>query len=195
MNNPSRGFTLGELLLVMAILATIILVFIPSAIAMHERAAIGAAAGEIRGVFALARGQAISRGRNVGVKFLRIGGEWQYAFYIDGNDNGIRNAEIVSGVDPLLRPYETVLRGTDAGWIGLPAMAIPNPTDSGVIEPNASPIRFGTSTICAFSPLGSATSGSIFITGGPHTAAALVVNGPTARIRLVRLVGGRWLKQ
>jgi prepilin-type N-terminal cleavage/methylation domain-containing protein len=195
MNHPQRGYTLGELLLTLAIIAMLLLVFIPSATAMRERAAIGSAAGEIRGVFTLARSQAISRGRNVGVKFLVIGGEWQYAFYLDGNGNGVRNAEITKGIDPMIRPYEPVLRGTGAGWIGLPKASLADPTDSGVIKPDASPIRFGTSTICSFAPIGSATSGSIFLTGGSNTASVLIVYGPTARIRMMRWIGGKWMKQ
>jgi Tfp pilus assembly protein FimT len=194
MNHPQRGYSLGELLLIMAIISMMLMVFIPSATAMRERAAIGSAAGEIRGLFALARSQAIARGCTVGVKFLVIGGAWQYAFYIDGNGNGVRNAEIVNGVDRLIRPYERVLRGTGAGWIGLPNISVPDPTDSGSIKPGASPIRFGTSTICSFTPIGSASSGSIFLTGGSNTVSVLIVYGPTARIRSMRLIAGKWQK-
>ena len=192
MKHPLRGYSLVELLVIMAIIAIMVLVCIPSAMAMRERAAMSAATGDIRGVFALARAQAIARGRNVAVKFMIIDGKWQYAFYVDGNDNGVRNAEIVKGIDPLIKPYETVLRGTSAGWIGMPKITVPNPTASGVIKPNASPIRFGTSTICSFSAIGSATSGSMFLTGGSDTAVVLIVYGPTARIRMMRLIGGKW---
>ncbi|MDP9192838.1 MAG: GspH/FimT family protein [Acidobacteriota bacterium] len=194
MKHSLRGYSLPELLAVMVVVGVMIMVAVPAVVSMRERAAIGAAAGEIRALFALARSQAIARGRNVGIKFLRVGDEWQYAFYEDGNENGVRNAEIVNGTDPLLKPYQTILRGVNAGRIGLPAVAVPNPTGSGVIKPNGSPIRFNQSTICSFTPLGSATSGSVFLTGGTDTVAALIVFGPTARIRLVRLQGGRWMK-
>lgn len=195
MKHPLRGYSLVEALIVMVIITITIMITIPSALAMRERAAIRGAAGEIRGLFSLARSQAIARGRNVAIKFLRIGDQWQYAFYEDGNGNGVRNAEIANGTDPLLKPYEAVLQGVSGGWIGLPKVAVPNPTDAGVIEPNGSPIRFNQSTICSFSPLGSATSGSVFLTGGSDTAAVLIVYGPTARIRMMRFLEGRWQKR
>ncbi len=195
MKHPLRGYSLAEFLVVLILIVISILMVLPSAIAMHKRAAISGAAAEVRGLFALARSKAIARGRNVAIKFLRIDGQWQYAFYEDGNGNGVRNAEILNGTDPMLQPYETVLRGANGGRIGLPRMAVPNPTDSGVIKPSDSPIRFNQSTICSFSPLGSATSGSVFLTDGTDTAAALIVYGPSARIRMMRLQGRRWVQQ
>jgi len=194
MKHSQRGYSLAEVLVSMAIIASMVLISIPSVLAMRERAAIRGAAAEIRGLFSLARSQAIARRRNVGIKFLRIGDQWQYAFYEDGNANGVRNAEIVNGTDPLLKPYESVLPGVNAGRIGLPEIAVPDPTGSGVIRPDASPIRFNRSTICSFSPLGSATPGSVFLTGGSDTAAVLVVYGATARVRLMYFRGGRWQK-
>lgn len=193
--NSRRGYSLFELMAVMAIIAIMALVTAPSLMAVRNRAAMESAANDVRAVFAFGRSQAIARGRNVGIKFLRFGEQWQYAFYEDGNGNGIRNADIANGTDPLLRPYQSVLRGTGSGRIGLPKIAVPDPTGSGLIAPSASPIRFNSSTICSFSPIGSATSGSIFLTDGSGAAGVIVVNGPTARVRLMMFRGGQWRKR
>ena len=49
--------------------------------------------------FFRARAYAISRGRHVGLKFRRNGDRYEWALYGDGNGNGVRTAEIASGVD------------------------------------------------------------------------------------------------
>jgi prepilin-type N-terminal cleavage/methylation domain-containing protein len=195
MKDSGRGYSLFELITVLAIIAIFSLVTLPRFLEVRKRAAIETAAGDVRAVFAFGRSQAIARGRNVGIKFLRFGDQWQYAFYEDGNANGIRNAEIVNGTDPLLRPYQTVLRGTGTGRIGLPKGPVPDPTGSGLIAASASPIRFNSSTICSFSPVGSATSGSVFLTDGSDTAGVVIVSGPTARVRLMMFNGGQWRKR
>jgi prepilin-type N-terminal cleavage/methylation domain-containing protein len=195
MKHSRRGYSLFELVTVMGIIAIMALVTTPWFLEVRNRAAIATAAGDVRAVFAFGRSQAIARGRNVGIKFLRFGDQWQYAFYEDGNGNGIRNAEIANGTDPLLRPYQTVLRGSGSARIGLPKMAVPDPTGSGVIAPTASPIRFNSSTICSFSPIGSATSGSVFLTDGSGSAGVVIVSGPTARVRLMMFRGGQWRKR
>ena len=84
----ARGFSLPELLTAVAILGLISLVSIPAFSSIHRRRAVRAAAGEMRGIFGVTRAQAIARSRNVAIKFSQIGGEWQYATYVDGNGNG-----------------------------------------------------------------------------------------------------------
>ena len=45
------------------------------------------------------------RNRNVGLKFRKNGDRYEWALYADGNGNGVRSAEIASGVDESLGVY------------------------------------------------------------------------------------------
>lgn len=192
MRHSSRGYSLPEILTVIAIIGVCAMVVVPAFFTMRQRIGVRIAAAEMRSIFAKARIMAIARHKHVAVKFLRIGGTWHYALFEDGNGNGIRNVEITSGVDRLVEPYRVVLQGNRISRIGLPLRAIPDPSGSGSVSPTASAVRFNTSTLCAFTPLGTATSGSIFLTDARHGAAALIVNGPSARIRVVVLEGTKW---
>ena len=194
MNQSSRGYSLPEILTVIAIIGVCAMVVTPAFFSMRQRMGVRIAAAEMRSIFAKTRILAIARHRHVAVKFLRIGDLWQYAIFEDGNGNGVRNVEITSGVDRLLQPYRIVLQGDGVSRIGLPLRAIPNPSGSGSVSPTGSPIRFNNSTLCSFTPLGTATSGSIFLTDGRDGAAALIVNGPSARIRVVVLQGRKWIR-
>jgi prepilin-type N-terminal cleavage/methylation domain-containing protein len=192
MRHSSRGYSLPEILTVIAIIGICVMAVTPAFFSMRQRMGVRIAAAQMRAIFARVRITAIARHRHVAVKFLRIGNAWQYAVFEDGNGNGVRNAEITSGVDRLLEPYRIVLNGDRVSQIGLPLRAIPDPSGSGSVSPTASAVRFNNSTLCSFTPLGTATSGSIFLTDGREGAAALIVNGPSARIRVVVLEGTKW---
>ncbi|MGZ8867811.1 MAG: hypothetical protein ACXW2P_05670, partial [Thermoanaerobaculia bacterium] len=74
--------------------------------------------------------------------------------------------------------------------IGLLQQVIRDP-DGDLLRPNDSPIQFGRSSICSFSPKGSATPGTIYLTDDAGSLYAVRVYGATAKIRLLRYSGER----
>jgi hypothetical protein len=152
---------------------------------MRRRMALRIAAGELRAVFHLARMRVISRGQNCGLKFLMMGGEWRFAVYDDGDGDGIRNDDIVKGVDRLVHPPRVVLRESGIVTIGLLAEKIKDP-DGDPLPPTKTPIHFNRSTICSFSPLGESTPGSIYITDRCDGLWCVRVYGASAKIRTLR---------
>src|SRR6476619_5529958 len=94
-----RGYSLIEILVVVAIIGIIALVAIPSFAAYRRRASCVAAGNELRGILREVRARAIARGKYSGVKFVRGDNNWTYTLYDDGNGNGIANADITSGAD------------------------------------------------------------------------------------------------
>jgi len=183
--NKRRGYSLLELLVAIAAIGLIVAVTLPSFGELNRRRELRAATAHLRSIFREVRSRAIAQGFNAAVKFKEIDGEWQYAIFEDGDGDGVRNDDLVSGKDPMVVPYRRVFGTQGHVRIGLPHTAVRDP-DRGIVRPDDSPVRFNRSTLCSFSPLGGGTSGSIYLTEGTR-AAVVRMYGPTARLRLLFL--------
>lgn len=179
-----RGHTLGEAMCVVAIIGMTAGISVPAFLNMSRRNAVRAAADELRGICRAARARSIARSRNIGIKFTRDGEEWQYATYEDGDGDGVRNDDIKKNVDRLLAGPLRLAQQQRLAKIALPPVTIVDP-DGAKLQPTAEPVQFGSSMICSFSPLGTATPGSVYMTDGAGGVWCLRVFGPTARVRLL----------
>jgi hypothetical protein len=179
------GHSLIEALFAVSLIGLFVVAAVPAFASIQRRAALRNASAEMRSVFHSARSRAITRGANAGLKFIQIGGEWHFALYDDGDGDGIRNDDIRSGVDRSAGPPRPVLPMDRKVRIGLLNETIRDP-DGALMPPTASPVRFGTSTICSFSPLGQASSGTIYVTDRGRDLYAIRVFGGSARIRVIR---------
>jgi type II secretory pathway pseudopilin PulG len=174
------GFTIVELLLVIAILTAIVVVVASAAFSLQASVSIRSAASQTAAAFWRARTYAITTGRYAGLKFRKNGDRYEWALYGDGNGNGIRNADIASGIDPSLGVYypwtrNDVLPGIRPG--------APDPSDpSRPLDPTDDPIRFGLSDICSFSPVGESSPGSVYLWDGRDRMAAIRIFGRTAKV-------------
>jgi hypothetical protein len=121
---------------------------------------------------AMARTYAVTRSANVALRFNRDGSDATFQMFVDGNGNGVRNAEITSGVDlPLDQPVKLSDLFSDV------MIAAADGED---------PIRVGSTNLLSFTPLGTATPGTIFVRGRQGLQLALRVVGATGRTRLLR---------
>ncbi len=186
-NSSARGVSLIELLVVIAIVGLVTAISVPELTQISRKRELQAAAAELRSIFRAVRMRAITRSSNAAVKFRQIGGVWHYGFFDDGDGDGVRNEDIVSGTDPIVGPYREVFGSTGKVRIGLPAVASWDAERGERIEPDASPVRFNRSTLCSFSPTGGGTPGSIFLTDGAGSAAVVVVFGASGKVRLKML--------
>ncbi|HEX7192565.1 MAG TPA: GspH/FimT family pseudopilin [Thermoanaerobaculia bacterium] len=192
---PHSGYTLTELLTVIAIIGMFSAIAMPSWINLRRHAAVRAAADELQSVFRGARMRAIASGRNVGVRFTQSGTTWMYALYDDRNGNGIKTAEINSGVDKMIARPKRVLDTVRYADIAVPAKTIIDP-DGDKLKPTDSPVQFGSSAICSFSPLGAATSGTVYLTDSNAEVWCVRVYGVSAKVRLLRYLGGKqWVER
>ncbi|HET7712424.1 MAG TPA: GspH/FimT family pseudopilin [Thermoanaerobaculia bacterium] len=189
-----KGFSLIEALLIVAIVGLIASAAIPAFSSIHRRSAVRAASKEMQAIFHLARSRAIARGTNTGVKFIRFEGDWFYAIYDDVDGDGVRNDDIDDGTDHCFRKPRLLLPHAGLATIGLPNRDLIAP-DGEKLPAGSSPIRFNRSAICSFSPMGESTPGSIYLTDGEGAVYALRVFGGSARIRLLRHLGGRQWEQ
>jgi type II secretion system protein H len=179
------GFTLLELLTVIAILGMVAATAVPSWMTLRRRAAVRSAAAEIRMVFHATRARAIARSDHAGLRFTRNGSQWQFAVYDDGDADGVRNDDIAARIDRCVIPPQHLFQQPQLVSIGLLPNEIRDP-DGDRLRPTDAPIQFGRSAICSFSPMGSSTSGTIYLTDDGGSLYAVRVYGATAKIRLLR---------
>jgi len=192
---PDSGYTITELLTVIAIIGMFSAIAMPGWLTLQRHAAVRAAAEELQSVFRGARMRAIASGRNVGVRFTKSGSDWMYALYDDRNGNGIKTAEINSGVDKMIARPKRVLNTVRYANIATPSKTITDP-DGAPLKPADSPVQFGSTAICSFSPIGGATPGTIYLTDGNGEIWCARVYGTSAKVRLLRYLGGKkWVER
>jgi Type II transport protein GspH len=169
----------------------------PSLFAALTRLRVAAAARELAGEMARLRSEAIASGHSVGMRLIWSSGRYRYAFYADADADGVRSEDIAVGRDPRIgteRDLPSRYEGIDFGLLD---SSIPEvPPGSGALSPWADPVRFGSSDIISFSPRGTSSSGTLYVSDGHSTVAAVVLYGGTGRIRTWRFdrALGRWVR-
>ncbi len=166
----------------------------PPVLGAISRARVSAAARELTGVMARLRGSAIATGERMAIRLEWSGGRYRYAVYRDGDGDGVRADDIEAGRDPLIeapRDLPSRYAGIDFGLID---DAIPEvPPGSGVLAPGGDPVRFGASDTITFTPRGTSSSGTLYVSDGRALVAAVVLYGGTGRIRACRFDRDRWV--
>jgi hypothetical protein len=142
------------------------------------------AARYLAGRFQHARMEAIGRSAVVSVRFSPDVGGYAFAVYVDGNGNGVLAADIQRGVDWLEARPERLSDSFQGVSIGvLPGVP---PVDSGSAAPNGDPLKLGASNAVSFSPLGTSSSGSVYLLGRGRAQYVVRIFGETGKTRLLR---------
>jgi prepilin-type N-terminal cleavage/methylation domain-containing protein len=186
----SKGYTLAELLAVLAIVAMAVAVTLPAAAMLREGGRAAAGARTMASVLSAQRWKSVTKHRVSGLQFRKLGTTWSWREVADGNGNGLRTAEITRGIDPVLTPDDSLEHQDSSVRLGLPPGGpYPEaPPGTGSLNGGDDPVRFGRSDLVSFSPVGSASSGTIYITDGRSGLFAIVLYGPTARLRVWRFI-------
>jgi prepilin-type N-terminal cleavage/methylation domain-containing protein len=169
------GFTLLELLFVMALVLVLSGIAIPQTLATIDASRATAAARYLSGRLQLARTLAVQRSAAVAIRFETDGRDVRFSMYQDGNHNGVRTRDIEVNID---RQIEQPVRlselfpGADFGLT--------------VDQQNADPIQLGGPDLLTFTPAGTSTSGSLYLKGRDGSQYAVRVLGATGRTRLQR---------
>ena len=131
-----------------------------------------------------ARLAALRRAVAVAVRIEIVDDRTSLRLFMDGNGNGVLQKDIDKGLDPPLSPLHWV--DEQARDVSLRInQAILDAGGSGTLEAGDDPLRIGNSALLTFSPLGSATSGTLYVAaeGGPQMA--IRVFGATGRVRVL----------
>jgi type II secretory pathway pseudopilin PulG len=180
------------LLFVLAIIATLAGIGIPLATSALDEMRVAMAARYVAGRIIGARLDALQRSAALGLRFESGGPDYTFATCVDGNGNGVRSAEIASGIDQQLTPPELLgQRFTDVHF-GL-AAGMPD-LDGGRQAGETDGVRIGSSRILTLGPDGTATSGTLYIRG-KRGQYAIRILGATARMRIFqyRTGAGEWI--
>ena len=188
-----RGATLAETLIATGIVVVAVGISVPLVTTgRHEQRVINAAR-HVGGQITLARAGAARRGTAVGIRFTVSGHGVAFRSYVDGNGNGVRTIDIESGIDTPAG-VETRLGDRFAGVrfeLSPAAPAIGHSTPAGA---GADPVNLGPSDILSLTPLGTATSGTLYLRSREGHQAAVRVLGATARVQVFQFDfrTGRW---
>src|SRR3954447_20057868 len=181
-----HGFTLIELMLAMSVSVVLVGIALPVGGDALDDMRARAAARYLSGRIAANRLAAINRSRSIGIRFTAAIPDYAFAAYVDGNANGIRTADILSGADSLTgtsRQLGSDFRGVHFG------LAIGISDVDGIRNSSSDGTRIGTARILTLSPDGTATSGTLYLQGG-YAQYAVRVLGATGRTRVLKYESG-----
>ena len=155
----------------MAILAAM---SIPQTTATIERSRTLAAARYLATRVAWTRTQAVAHSANVALAFVADDDTYTVGAYSDGNRNGVRTRDIATGVDPVV---EAPVRFSDL--FPRVSLFLSDPAVAQAADPGA---------LISFSPVGTASSRTLYVRGRDNSQYAVRVLGVTGRTRLLRYV-------
>jgi hypothetical protein len=183
------------MLFTVALALTIIAAAVPALLGGIEEHRARNAARYLASRVRLARATAVARSRMVGLRFERVGADYHFAMYEDGDRDGIRTADVRDGTDrQVVAPEWLSLRFKDTrfGFLdGVPAV------EDLSADGSSDPIHAGVSDIVSLSPQGSATSATLYICGPRRSQYAVRVLGTTGRTRVLEFnrASRTWLER
>jgi prepilin-type N-terminal cleavage/methylation domain-containing protein len=181
----TRGFSVPELMVAVSLILLLSAVAVPLVQATVVEARTWAGARHVAARLRLARMEALKRSAAVGLRFEPAGPDYRYSFYVDGNGNGIRSADIARGIDRRLLFSERLADLFPGVAFGITAGVAPIEADPPLVA-GSDPIRIGSNDILTFTPRGTATAGTLYLRGPANQQYAIRVLGSTARTRVLR---------
>ncbi len=189
MRSNEKAYSLVELMMVVLLMVIVAGLSIPRGWDLAKEYRLRGAAHYFRGLFRQVRSEAAAKGRYTAIVFDEVEGEPVLSLYIDGNGNGVRRADMRSGVDQRIREYWRLSDYFSGVRYGTPPR---NAVTAAGKQPNFPPLRFGRGRMLSFSPIGTSTSGTLFLSNGQGFIYAVIVLGSSGRVRLARYRAGRW---
>lgn len=179
-----QGYSLVELLIVLAVTATVLAMAVPVLDRAADTADAAAAARYVAGIVARARFDAARQQRAQAVRFSR-GLPVAFVVVADGDGDGVNAADVVAGVDPVVRASDRLVDHFPRARFGV-AGAMPAIDESRWLSSSDDPIRLGSADQLTLGPLGTATSGTVYIASRAGAQFAVRIAGVTGRARVLR---------
>ena len=179
-----RGYTLIDTVCAAAMCTIMGAIVVPVIGGTLDRERTIIATQFVSGQLQRARLEALKRARMVAVHLVITGERTSIQLFVDGDGDGVRQHDIDQGIDPPLAPQEFV----DDRSRGMSLRINQSVVDiggAGELAAGDDPLRIGNTALLAFSPLGSSTSGTLYIAGHRGPQMAIRVFGGTGRVRVM----------
>lgn len=175
------GTSLLEVLVTVALVATVTSLGTPLVLHAHDEQQGRQAAAFLAGQLRAARQQAVLTGRHAALVFDPAGETWVFTMCSDGNGDGVLRADVASGTDTCAARAQPI-----GAWFSQVSIdrAPGVPGVSGDADGGA--VALGPSRIASFSPMGTASSGSVTLRTRGDRHFAVRVAGVTGRVRVLR---------
>jgi type II secretory pathway pseudopilin PulG len=179
-----RGYTLIDTVCAVVVCTIMGAIVVPVIGGTLDRERTIIATQFVAGQLQRARLEALKRARMVAVHLVIAGERTSIQLFVDGDGDGVRQHDIDHGIDPPLAPQEFV----DDRSRGMSLRINQSVVDiggAGELAAGDDPLRIGNTALLAFSPLGSSTSGTLYIAGHRGPQMAIRVFGGTGRVRVM----------
>jgi hypothetical protein len=180
----ARGATLLDALFVSALCITMAAIAVPVIGGNLDRERTIVGARYLAGQLQRARLDSLTQARSVAVRLEIVGERARLQLFADVNDNGVSQRDIDRAIDPPLTPPEYLDdRSRDVSLrINQPIVEV---SGASGLNPGDDPLRIGNTALLAFSPLGGATSGTLYVAARRGPQMAIRVFGGTGRVRVL----------
>jgi len=177
----SNGYSLLELLFAVSIATTLMALAVPLASGTLDDVRAAGAARYLGARVAATRLEAVRRSSTVALRFEPQGTDYAFTSFLDGNGNGLRAADISSGIDRPLGRVERLVDQFANTTLGL----LPGIPDLDGATGTSVGVRLGSSAFLSIAPNGSATGGTLYV-HGQRSQYAIRILGATGRVRFFR---------
>jgi hypothetical protein len=180
----ARGAALIDIIVATALCFTLAAIAVPVVGGTLERERTIVGTQYLAGQLQRARLESLKRARAVAVRLELIDDRTSFQLFADGNGNGVLQRDIDRDIDRPLAP---------AQWLDDQVREISLRLNQDVIEiggsatigPGDDPLRIGNTSLLTFTPLGSATGGTLYVAAPRGPQMAIRVFGATGRMRVL----------
>lgn len=180
----ARGAALLDTLVAAALCLTMTAIAVPviGGSLDRERTIIGVQ--YLAGQLQRARLESLKQARSVAVRLELVEDRVRLQLFVDGNGNGVLQRDIDRAIDPpLTLPEYLDDRSRDVSL--RINQRVVDVSGAGQLDPGDDPLRIGNTALLAFSPLGGATSGTLYVAAHRGPQMAIRVFGGTGRVRVL----------
>ncbi len=180
----ARGAALLDILVASALCVTMTAIAVPviGGSLDRERTIIGVQ--YLAGQLQRARLESLKQARSVAVRLEIVDDRARLQLFADGNGNGVLQQDIDRAIDPPLTPPEYLDDRSRDVSLRINQQVV-DVSGAGQLDPGDDPLRIGNTALLAFSPLGGATSGTLYVAAHRGPQMAIRVFGGTGRVRVL----------
>ena len=131
-----------------------------------------------------ARLESLKQARSVAVRLEIVDERLSLQLFADGNGNGVSQRDIDRAIDPPLTAPEYLDDRSRDVSLRINQRVV-DVSGAGQLDPGDDPLRIGNTALLAFSPLGGATSGTLYVAAHRGPQMAIRVFGGTGRVRVL----------